>query len=95
MLLDVRGEMCPYPAMRTKQTLKGLANGEALEVLTDHPPALATVPFEGARQGYEADIDPLGPGEWRITLRKVATSYDPKAVMQRVSARLAELEVEA
>lgn len=94
MQLDVRGEMCPYPAMRTREALKKLPDGEVLEVLTDHPPALGTVPFEGARWGYEADIDVLGPGEWRITLRKVGGAYDARAVMERVSARLAELEVE-
>lgn len=94
MILDVRGEMCPYPAMRTREFLAKLPPDEVLEVLTDHPPALGTVPFEGARRGYEAEIDPAGPGEWRITLRKVEGAYDPRAVAERISARLQELEVE-
>ena len=44
-LLDVRGEICPYPMIRTN---KELDNSErplaALDVLTDHPPALSTIP---------------------------------------------------
>jgi len=43
--LDVRGEICPYPMMKTVQALKKLsANDQGLEVITDHAPALETIP---------------------------------------------------
>jgi tRNA 2-thiouridine synthesizing protein A len=48
MKLDVRGEICPYPQVKTVAALKKLAPSDQLEVLTDHPPALETVPAQAA-----------------------------------------------
>ena len=70
MKLDVRGEICPYPQVKTVAALKKLAPSDQLEVLTDHPPALETVPAQAARLGYVADIEEVGTAEWRIVLRK-------------------------
>ncbi len=69
--LDVRGEICPYPMMKTVQALKKLKAGEAgLEVITDHAPALETIPTQAARLGFAANIEETGSPEWRITLTK-------------------------
>jgi tRNA 2-thiouridine synthesizing protein A len=70
MELDVRGEICPYPQVKTIAALKKLAPSDQLEVLTDHPPALETVPAQAARLGYVAEIEEVGTAEWRILLRK-------------------------
>jgi TusA-related sulfurtransferase len=70
MQLDVRGEICPYPQIKTVAALKKLAPGDQLEVLTDHPPTLETVPAQAARLGYTAEIQAVGPAEWCIRLRK-------------------------
>jgi TusA-related sulfurtransferase len=70
MKLDVRGEICPYPQVKTIAALKKLAPSEQLEVLTDHPPALETVPAQAARLGYVAEIAAVGTAEWCIVLRK-------------------------
>jgi tRNA 2-thiouridine synthesizing protein A len=69
--LDVRGEICPYPMMKTVQALKKLSSDElGLEVITDHAPALDTIPTQAARLGYSASIEETGTPEWRITLRR-------------------------
>lgn len=70
MQLDGRGEICPYPQVKTVAALKKLDPSDQLEVLTDHPPALETVPAQAARLGYVADISEVGPAEWCIVLRK-------------------------
>jgi tRNA 2-thiouridine synthesizing protein A len=70
MKLDVRGEICPYPQVKTIAALKKLIPGEQLEVLTDHPPAIDTVPAQAARLGYVAEIEAVGMAEWCIVLRK-------------------------
>jgi len=70
MQLDVRGEICPYPQVKTVAALKKLAPNETLEVLTDHPPTLETVPAQAARFGYAAEITEVGIAEWCIILRK-------------------------
>lgn len=69
--LDVRGEICPYPMMKTVQALKKLKGDDlGLEVLTDHAPALETIPTQAARLGYESNIEETGSPEWTITLTK-------------------------
>jgi TusA-related sulfurtransferase len=35
--LDVRGENCPMPVVKTKQAIDGLSSGEVLEVLATDP----------------------------------------------------------
>ena len=66
--LDVRGEICPYPMMKASEALKKLPSDETLQVLTDHAPALSTIPWEAARLGYRATIERVGSPEWLITL---------------------------
>ncbi|MGY8880477.1 MAG: sulfurtransferase TusA family protein [Dehalococcoidia bacterium] len=71
-VLDVRGEICPYPMMKTNEMLDGDQKGiHILDVLTDHPPALSTVPPQAMKRGYEVEIDELGAGEWRMRLSKI------------------------
>ena len=92
-MLDVRGEICPYPMMKAVDALKKLKPTEdTLEVLTDHAPALTTIPWEAAKLGFEADIDETGSPEWRITLHRSDAPQDPQAVMARLQGQLAGAE---
>ena len=69
--LDVRGEICPYPMMRTVTALKKLSGDErVLEVVTDHAPALETIPTQAARLGFQTDIEETGASEWRIMITR-------------------------
>jgi TusA-related sulfurtransferase len=75
--LDVRGEICPYPMMRTVSALKQLAPDErSLEVVTDHAPALETIPTQAARLGFEIEVQESGGSEWRITLTRAGGGED-------------------
>ena len=92
--LDVRGEICPYPMMRTVEALKKLKAPEALQVLTDHPPALSTIPWEAAKLGYEADIQEERGSEWRITLRPVVgAKKKPAEILADLNQKLAALSL--
>jgi tRNA 2-thiouridine synthesizing protein A len=69
--LDVRGEICPYPMMKTVQALKKLGpSDQGLEVITDHAPALDTIPTQAVRLGYAVAIEETGSPEWKITLTR-------------------------
>ncbi len=70
--LDVRGEICPYPMMKAADALKKLGPGASLEVLTDHAPALSTIPWEAAKHGFRASIQRVGSPECLITLAPAA-----------------------
>ena len=70
MLLDVRGETCPFPALRAKRAMESHRGEETIAVLTDCAPALETIPAVAARQGFRAEIEKVKPGEWRIVLSR-------------------------
>ncbi len=92
--LDVRGEICPYPMLRTVEVLKKLPTPEEVEVLTDHPPALSTIPWEAAKLGYGATLAPAGQAEWRITLRPTTgPRKQPTQVMADLNQQLAALSL--
>ena len=43
--LDLQGEPCPYPAVRTLEVLPELKSGEILEVLSDCPQSINNIPI--------------------------------------------------
>ncbi|MBI3976145.1 MAG: sulfurtransferase TusA family protein [Armatimonadetes bacterium] len=70
MLLDVRGETCPYPMQKVMDALETLPKGEELEVLLDHPPAIETIKWLAARRGFAVEVETIGSSEWRLRLRR-------------------------
>ena len=68
--LDLRGEICPYPLLKTNEELDSDKEINILEVLTDHSPALSTIPPQALKRGYEVEIDEIDNSEWKITLKK-------------------------
>ncbi len=42
--LDVRGEVCPVPDLRTMTTLERMEKGQILEVLVDYPLSVERIP---------------------------------------------------
>jgi len=92
--LDVRGEICPYPMMRAVEALKKLSPGEGLEVITDHPPALSTIPWEAAKLGFEATLAETGRAEWTVILQPAAgPTKKPNEVLETLNRQLAALSL--
>ena len=70
-VLDVRGEICPYPMLKTNEKLDSEEfNFDFLDILTDHSPALSTIPPQAMKRGYEVNIEEIHDGEWKIRLSK-------------------------
>jgi TusA-related sulfurtransferase len=74
MRLDVRGEICPYPMLKAVEAMKHLPEGEVLEVVTDHAPALESIPTQARRRGFSVEIRQTGHPEWVITLTREGKS---------------------
>jgi tRNA 2-thiouridine synthesizing protein A len=68
--LDLRGEICPYPMLKTNEELDKNKGLNILEVITDHSPALSTIPPQALKRGYEVEILEVKNSEWKIILTK-------------------------
>jgi tRNA 2-thiouridine synthesizing protein A len=69
-LLDVRGQVCPYPELLTLRAVKSLSSGDILEVVTDNPPSVRDVPLTLKERGYKVDEPTsLERGGWKLTVK--------------------------
>ena len=70
--LDVRGEVCPYPELRTRRRLEGLEPGQILRVITDHAAAVRNVPDMVARDGTGEvlEVESRRRGVFLISIRR-------------------------
>jgi len=69
--LDVRGQVCPYPSLRTRQALMKMAPGKVLKVILDHPPAKDNVRREVHKMGHEFLGIEDNDGEWSLYFKVV------------------------
>jgi TusA-related sulfurtransferase len=68
--LDVRGEVCPYPDVKTQKKVKGMKSGETLEVLIDYPLSAERIPRSMKKQGHEVlKVEKKGTSEWSILIK--------------------------
>ncbi len=51
--LDVSGDICPIPVLKTKKALEELNDGDELEVIGDYKPALENIKRFVLSQGHE------------------------------------------
>ncbi len=69
--LDCRGEVCPYPDVKSKRKVKKLKEGEVLEILIDYPLSAERIPETVKGMGSEViSVEKLGDSEWKILVRK-------------------------
>jgi TusA-related sulfurtransferase len=67
--LDLRGEPCPVPLIKTLKALEKLDEGEILRVLVDMPCARENVPKHMAEEGHEVEVKD-DEKEMEIIIRK-------------------------
>ncbi len=68
--LDIRGKICPYTLIETRDALKQLSAGQTLLVLSDYAPAATeTIPNFCNKKGYPIEVVP-DSGEWRIKITR-------------------------
>jgi tRNA 2-thiouridine synthesizing protein A len=51
--LDVCGQVCPVPALKTKKQLRRMRPGAVLKVITDYKPASESVPRDLAKTNHK------------------------------------------
>jgi tRNA 2-thiouridine synthesizing protein A len=68
--LDVRGEACPYPLIRTKQQVDKLQKGQVLKVLANDPVAPQNIDSWAKKSGNELlEVEDIR-GDYSIFVRK-------------------------
>jgi len=69
-VLDVRGEVCPYPDVKTQRKLKSMKSGDILEVLIDYPLSAERIPRSMEKRGHEVlKVEKTGTSDWRILIK--------------------------
>ncbi len=73
--LNLEGEICPYPLIRTIKKVEELKEDlelgkKILEVIIDHPPALETIPSELKKRGFQVEIKKIDRVKWQILIKK-------------------------
>lgn len=67
--IDIKGKICPYTLIETRDALKTMNPGETLLVLTDYAPAAnETIPNFCKKKGYPMEILEDGAGSWKIRI---------------------------
>jgi tRNA 2-thiouridine synthesizing protein A len=52
-VLDVQGEICPYPDIKTRKKLKQMKAGQILKVVVDYPLSLERIPRNVTAEGHK------------------------------------------
>ncbi len=68
--IDVKGQVCPYPLIETRNALKALKRNEILEIVTDSEPSVQeTIPMLCEKKGYPFESVQESDG-WRVFIQK-------------------------
>lgn len=69
--IDIRGQICPYTLIETRDALKEMGRGQVLEVLCDYEPAAkTTIPNFCVKKGYPLETAEDGPSLWRLYIQR-------------------------
>ena len=68
--LDLRGEVCPYPDVKSKRKVKKMKSGEVLELIIDYPLSAERVPETMKSMGHNVlSVEKTGTSEWVILVK--------------------------
>ena len=71
--LDVRGEICPNPDVRTMTTLEKMDKGQILEVLVDYPLSVERIPRNVENRKHKVlKVEQVNGPEHRIVIEAKA-----------------------
>lgn len=69
--IDIRGLICPYTLIATRDALKSMTKGQVLEVLCDNEPAATTtIPNFCQKKGYPLQVSQDHTQNWRLLIEK-------------------------
>ncbi len=70
MVLDARGEICPDPLLKATAAMKEAVKGQAVEIITDFPPAVLVVTNAAVGAGWDVFIRRRAAEEWSLYMTR-------------------------
>ncbi len=71
--LDLKGEVCPYTFVKSKLALEEMEDGQILQVIVDHLPAVDNVPRSLSAEGQEViEVSQINNTDWKIVVKKTS-----------------------
>jgi TusA-related sulfurtransferase len=71
IIVDVRGEVCPVPLIKSMEAMKIASIDQTIELFTDFKPAVFVVMNAAMNQGWDVAIKQQASTEWKLLLSKV------------------------
>ncbi len=69
--INLKGEECPMPFVRSKLELEEMQLGEILRIIVDYPPAVKNVPKSLEIQGDKVlSVKKINETDWEIIAQK-------------------------
>ena len=69
--IDIRGQICSYTLIETRDALKDLSCGQVLEVVCDYEPAATTtIPNFCQKKGYPLETTEESSSLWRLRIKR-------------------------
>ncbi len=69
--VDIRGLICPYTLIQTRDALKGVEKGQVVEVICDYAPAAeTTIPNFCEKKGYPLQVIKEGENQWHLLIER-------------------------
>lgn len=68
--LDLVGDVCPVPLLRTERKVKEMQIGDVLVIESEQPAAVRNIADWAEKHGHSLEVKPLGRGLWQLVLTK-------------------------
>lgn len=68
--IDIWGEMCPIPLIKTQRQLKKMSCGDILVLETEHSCTSRAIVLWAKENGHEIDEKEVSNGIWRLEMIK-------------------------
>lgn len=69
--INLKGEVCPFPWVKSKKTLANMQVGEVLKIIVDHAPASENIPKSFLEEDQQViSVKQTKDVEWEILVKK-------------------------
>ena len=69
--INLKGDVCPFPWVKSKKALAKMQLGQVLEIVVDHAPAMENIPHYFKEEGQNViSVEQMKELEWQIIVKR-------------------------